>query len=118
MSNSDRVVLALGGAGTVGSGIVKALLDKGKLARGHLGSQRKPLCFAERTFRGNILNVLFEAEEDIIFSVLISKLTWMLFKQFYAQVSVSRVLCRVNSITINCRADILLCVFYICFSTP
>ncbi|XP_040017584.1 peroxisomal trans-2-enoyl-CoA reductase-like [Gasterosteus aculeatus] len=29
MSNSDRVVLALGGAGTVGSGIVKALLDKG-----------------------------------------------------------------------------------------
>lgn len=31
MSNSDRVVLALGGAGTVGSGIVKALLDKGKL---------------------------------------------------------------------------------------
>ncbi|XP_034735694.1 uncharacterized protein si:dkey-238o13.4 [Etheostoma cragini] len=36
MSNSDRVVLALGGAGTVGSGIVKALLDKGKLPRGHL----------------------------------------------------------------------------------
>uniref|UniRef100_A0A8C6WY66 Peroxisomal trans-2-enoyl-CoA reductase n=1 Tax=Neogobius melanostomus TaxID=47308 RepID=A0A8C6WY66_9GOBI len=29
MSNSDRVVLALGGAGTVGSGVVKALLDKG-----------------------------------------------------------------------------------------
>uniref|UniRef100_A0A3Q3J7D1 Peroxisomal trans-2-enoyl-CoA reductase n=1 Tax=Monopterus albus TaxID=43700 RepID=A0A3Q3J7D1_MONAL len=29
MSNSDRVVLALGGAGTLGSGIVKALLDKG-----------------------------------------------------------------------------------------
>ncbi|XP_029010114.1 uncharacterized protein si:dkey-238o13.4 [Betta splendens] len=29
MANSDRVVLALGGAGTVGSGIVKALLDKG-----------------------------------------------------------------------------------------
>ncbi|KAM3869904.1 uncharacterized protein ACN63O_004994 [Diretmus argenteus] len=29
MSNSDRVVLALGGAGVVGSGIVKALLDKG-----------------------------------------------------------------------------------------
>ncbi|XP_066570005.1 17-beta-hydroxysteroid dehydrogenase 14 [Amia ocellicauda] len=29
MSNSDRVVLALGGAGTVGSGIVKALLDRG-----------------------------------------------------------------------------------------
>ncbi|XP_054865097.1 uncharacterized protein LOC129348569 [Amphiprion ocellaris] len=29
MSNSDRVVLVLGGAGTVGSGIVKALLDKG-----------------------------------------------------------------------------------------
>ncbi|KAG7523497.1 hypothetical protein JOB18_048574 [Solea senegalensis] len=29
MSNSDRLVLALGGAGTVGSGIVKALLDKG-----------------------------------------------------------------------------------------
>ncbi|XP_068459662.1 uncharacterized protein si:dkey-238o13.4 isoform X2 [Clinocottus analis] len=29
MCNSDRVVLALGGAGTVGSGIVKALLDKG-----------------------------------------------------------------------------------------
>ncbi|XP_037307498.2 uncharacterized protein si:dkey-238o13.4 [Pungitius pungitius] len=29
MSNSERVVLALGGAGTVGSGIVKALLDKG-----------------------------------------------------------------------------------------
>uniref|UniRef100_A0A8C2WPS3 Peroxisomal trans-2-enoyl-CoA reductase n=1 Tax=Cyclopterus lumpus TaxID=8103 RepID=A0A8C2WPS3_CYCLU len=29
MSNSDRVALALGGAGTVGSGIVKALLDKG-----------------------------------------------------------------------------------------
>lgn len=29
MSSSDRVVLALGGAGTVGSGIVKALLDKG-----------------------------------------------------------------------------------------
>ncbi|XP_068168443.1 peroxisomal trans-2-enoyl-CoA reductase [Antennarius striatus] len=29
MSNSDRVVLALGGAGIVGSGIVKALLDKG-----------------------------------------------------------------------------------------
>lgn len=30
MSNSDRLVLALGGAGTVGSGIVKALLDKGE----------------------------------------------------------------------------------------
>ncbi|KAI9518248.1 hypothetical protein NQZ68_038914 [Dissostichus eleginoides] len=29
MSNSERVVLALGGAGTVGSGVVKALLDKG-----------------------------------------------------------------------------------------
>uniref|UniRef100_A0A3Q2T243 Uncharacterized LOC105931674 n=1 Tax=Fundulus heteroclitus TaxID=8078 RepID=A0A3Q2T243_FUNHE len=29
MSTSDRVVLVLGGAGTVGSGIVKALLDKG-----------------------------------------------------------------------------------------
>uniref|UniRef100_A0A3Q4B811 Uncharacterized protein n=1 Tax=Mola mola TaxID=94237 RepID=A0A3Q4B811_MOLML len=29
MSNSDRVVLVLGGAGLVGSGIVKALLDKG-----------------------------------------------------------------------------------------
>ncbi|XP_061077079.1 uncharacterized protein LOC133110969 [Conger conger] len=29
MSNSDRVVLALGGTGTVGSAIVKALLDKG-----------------------------------------------------------------------------------------
>ncbi|KAM9376374.1 uncharacterized protein KZ484_008967 [Pholidichthys leucotaenia] len=29
MSASDRVVLALGGAGTVGSGVVKALLDKG-----------------------------------------------------------------------------------------
>ncbi|CAF98921.1 unnamed protein product [Tetraodon nigroviridis] len=29
MANSDRVVLVLGGAGTVGSGIVKALLDKG-----------------------------------------------------------------------------------------
>ncbi|XP_060933330.1 uncharacterized protein si:dkey-238o13.4 [Limanda limanda] len=29
MSNSSRVVLALGGAGTVGSGVVKALLDKG-----------------------------------------------------------------------------------------
>ncbi|XP_069570447.1 uncharacterized protein [Brachyistius frenatus] len=29
MSNSDRVVLVLGGAGTVGSGIVKGLLDKG-----------------------------------------------------------------------------------------
>lgn len=32
MSNADRVVLALGGAGTVGSGIVKALLDKGKMS--------------------------------------------------------------------------------------
>lgn len=31
MSNGDRVVLALGGAGTVGSGIVKALLDRGKI---------------------------------------------------------------------------------------
>ncbi|XP_023682834.1 uncharacterized protein [Paramormyrops kingsleyae] len=29
MSNADRVVLALGGAGVVGSGVVKALLDKG-----------------------------------------------------------------------------------------
>ncbi|KAJ8281231.1 hypothetical protein GJAV_G00065080 [Gymnothorax javanicus] len=29
MPNSDRVVLALGGAGTVGSGIVKALLERG-----------------------------------------------------------------------------------------
>ncbi|XP_068595239.1 peroxisomal trans-2-enoyl-CoA reductase [Brachionichthys hirsutus] len=29
MSNADRVVLTLGGAGVVGSGIVKALLDKG-----------------------------------------------------------------------------------------
>ncbi|KAG5848562.1 hypothetical protein ANANG_G00099760 [Anguilla anguilla] len=29
MPNSNRVVLALGGAGTVGSGIVKAFLDKG-----------------------------------------------------------------------------------------
>lgn len=30
MSNGERVVLALGGAGTVGSGVVKALLDRGK----------------------------------------------------------------------------------------
>lgn len=30
MSNGERVVLALGGAGTVGSGLVKALLDRGK----------------------------------------------------------------------------------------
>lgn len=37
MSNADRVVLCLGGAGTVGSGIVKALLDKGKIPRGPLG---------------------------------------------------------------------------------
>lgn len=29
MSNRERVVLALGGAGTVGSGLVKALLDRG-----------------------------------------------------------------------------------------
>ncbi|XP_029992111.1 uncharacterized protein LOC115420750 [Sphaeramia orbicularis] len=29
MSNSERVVLVLGGAGTVGSGVVKALLEKG-----------------------------------------------------------------------------------------
>ncbi|KAF6723686.1 hypothetical protein FQA47_018713 [Oryzias melastigma] len=29
MSNSERVVLALGGAGTVGSGVVTALLEKG-----------------------------------------------------------------------------------------
>ncbi|KAG7281520.1 hypothetical protein CRUP_007554 [Coryphaenoides rupestris] len=29
MHNSDRVVLVLGGAGTVGSGVVKALLEKG-----------------------------------------------------------------------------------------
>ncbi|KAJ8271960.1 hypothetical protein COCON_G00108190 [Conger conger] len=29
MPNSDRVVLVLGGAGTVGSGIVKAFLDRG-----------------------------------------------------------------------------------------
>lgn len=29
MSNSERLVLVLGGAGTVGSGVVKALLDKG-----------------------------------------------------------------------------------------
>ncbi|KAK7892096.1 hypothetical protein WMY93_024059 [Mugilogobius chulae] len=29
MSSADRVVLVLGGAGTVGSGVVKALLDKG-----------------------------------------------------------------------------------------
>ncbi|XP_018594925.1 uncharacterized protein LOC108926615 [Scleropages formosus] len=29
MANSDRVVLALGGAGVVGSGVVKALLDRG-----------------------------------------------------------------------------------------
>ncbi|XP_046889773.1 uncharacterized protein si:dkey-238o13.4 [Hypomesus transpacificus] len=29
MSNADRLVLVLGGAGTVGSGIVKGLLDKG-----------------------------------------------------------------------------------------
>ncbi|XP_072551569.1 peroxisomal trans-2-enoyl-CoA reductase [Salminus brasiliensis] len=29
MANGDRVVLALGGAGTVGSGLVKALLDRG-----------------------------------------------------------------------------------------
>lgn len=36
MFNSERVVLVLGGAGTVGSGIVKGLLDKGK--RGHLGA--------------------------------------------------------------------------------
>lgn len=37
MSNSERVVLVLGGAGTVGSGIVKGLLDKGKWTPGHLG---------------------------------------------------------------------------------
>ncbi|KAL6478966.1 hypothetical protein MHYP_G00123990 [Metynnis hypsauchen] len=29
MANGDRMVLALGGAGTVGSGLVKALLDRG-----------------------------------------------------------------------------------------
>lgn len=29
MANGDRVVLSLGGAGTVGSGLVKALLDRG-----------------------------------------------------------------------------------------
>ncbi|XP_076853505.1 uncharacterized protein LOC143508751 [Brachyhypopomus gauderio] len=29
MANGDRVVLALGGTGTVGSGVVKALLDRG-----------------------------------------------------------------------------------------
>uniref|UniRef100_A0A3B1IK90 Si:dkey-238o13.4 n=1 Tax=Astyanax mexicanus TaxID=7994 RepID=A0A3B1IK90_ASTMX len=29
MANGDRVVLALGGSGTVGSGLVKALLDRG-----------------------------------------------------------------------------------------
>lgn len=39
MSNSDRVVLALGGAGTVGSGIVKALLDKGKMLRGQVETE-------------------------------------------------------------------------------
>lgn len=37
MSNSDRVVLVLGGAGMVGSGIVKGLLDKGKTTRGPRG---------------------------------------------------------------------------------
>lgn len=50
MSNSDRVVLVLGGAGTVGSGVVKALLDKGKLP----GTQIKPLSSSERTYTGNI----------------------------------------------------------------
>lgn len=64
MSNSDRVVLALGGAGTVGSGIVKALLDKGKLPRGHLETQRKPLP------RGNVVIIVFGAEEGITLSAL------------------------------------------------
>lgn len=50
MSNSDRVVLVLGGAGTVGSGVVKALLDKGKLP----GTQIKPLSSSERTCSGTI----------------------------------------------------------------
>ena len=38
MSNADRLVLVLGGAGTVGSGIVKGLLDKGKLSVRYPGS--------------------------------------------------------------------------------
>lgn len=44
MSNSDRVVLVLGGAGIVGSGIVKALLDKGKRSRDHLAAQSLLSC--------------------------------------------------------------------------
>lgn len=39
MSNSERVVLVLGGAGTVGSGIVKGLLDKGKWTLGHISRE-------------------------------------------------------------------------------
>lgn len=60
MSNSERVVLALGGAGTVGSGIVKALLDKGKL---DMEKQRKPLSPARRIYStGNIVIILFEED--------------------------------------------------------
>lgn len=33
MSASDRVVVVLGGAGTVGSGIVKSLLERGRGSR-------------------------------------------------------------------------------------
>lgn len=39
MSNSERVVLVLGGAGTVGSGIVKGLLDKGRWTWGHISCE-------------------------------------------------------------------------------
>lgn len=51
MSNSDRVVLALGGAGKVGSGIVKALLDKGKLRR---GDTKENVPVAPRTFGAEV----------------------------------------------------------------
>lgn len=58
-------MLALGGAGTVGSGIVKALLDKGKRPRGHSETQTLLLCNINEIF-----SIYSEVQEDFAFSVL------------------------------------------------
>ncbi|MEQ2297264.1 hypothetical protein AMECASPLE_033057 [Ameca splendens] len=67
MSNSDRVVLALGGAGTVGSGIVKALLDKGfKVAVISRDSSRleRLQTFVSPNTKENLITVVGNVEAD------------------------------------------------------
>ena len=102
MSNSERVVLALGGAGTVGSGVVKALLDKGKL---DLEKQRKTLSPARRTYSIQGIFSLFSLKKMGI--SLTYTFIWRLSKEFYAQMTVSLFSRRGHFNPINCRVDIV-----------